>query len=158
MTVARLDLTAPAGAWRLSAQIALEHELAKPVEFALLALSWTVNANEATLFASLDEDSPTFSGWLGLTALQKKRISVFLPTIEGGGLSIYLLTRQAPDTSADFAWARFTAFEFNSQPGTRQRLPGTFTANGNSSWPEPVTPAPYEGIDVASITTDVELS
>lgn len=158
MTVARLDLTAPAGAWRFSAQISLEHELAKPVEFALLALPRTANTNEAAFFQSLDEDSHSFSGWVGLTALQKKRISVFLPTTDGGGLAIYLLTRQAPETSADFAWARFAALEFNAPPGVHQPLPGTFVANGNTSWPAPVPPPPYVGIDGAGTTIDVEFS
>ena len=158
MTVARLDLTAPPGAWRCSAQISLEHELAKPVEFALLALPRTANTNEAAFFQSLDEDSPSFSGWLGLTALQKKPISVFLPTTEGGELSIYLLTRQKPETSADFAWARFAALEFNAPPGVHAPMPGALEANGSSSWPAPVPPPPYAGIDGAGTTIDVEFS
>jgi hypothetical protein len=115
MTVGRLDLLAPANAWRVSAQVSLEHEAASPTEFALLTAAPTASG-DAALFTPLDEESARFSGWARLSASESKRISAFFPQGYNGPLAVYLLTRQPPGSNVDFAWARFAQLEFNAPP------------------------------------------
>jgi Family of unknown function (DUF6212) len=156
VTAARMDLVVPAHAWRCSAQIALAHELAQPTEFALLALPLAANGSDAHFLERLDESAACFSGWIGLAALQRKRVSVFLPRTHGRTLSLYLLTRQAPDASADFAWARFAAFEFNTPPRAQRQLPGMAAARANSFPPEEFAPAYIVNAAVGVVRPDVE--
>ena len=140
MTVARFDLEVPANAWRISAHIALEHESANPTEFALMSAPVAESGDDALLLAELDEQSARFSGWVRLAALESKRISAFFPKGSDRLLSVYLLTRQAPGSSADFAWARFAQFEFNAAPRqlapSREEPPANTADAANESFPD----------------------
>lgn len=114
VTVGRLDLDAPVEAWCLSARISLEHELASPTEFALLVSARVARGLDTSVVDKVDESSPGFSGWINLVALERKRISAFIPKLPKSALTVYLLTRQAPESSPDFGWARFSGIEFNT--------------------------------------------
>lgn len=116
MTVARLDLTAPANVWCISARVALAHERANPTHFGLMAVPAVKKGADDILMENLQEKSTSFSGWVELSALEKRKISVFLPKGPASAVTVYLMTRQAPDASPDFAWARFEGFEFNASP------------------------------------------
>ena len=124
-TIGRLDLLMPPNAWRLSVQVSLEHELANPTRFALSAIPVVNKGTDGDAIEAPEEGSMWFSGWVELAALEKKKISVLIPPGEARVLTVYLLTQQAPDASADYAWARFAGFAFNSAPHPMQRNPGS---------------------------------
>lgn len=135
VTVGRIHLAVPRDAYRLSARVALQHELARPTEFALLAATADEDVSPTSLLESVGKSIAGFSGWSSLAALEQKRMSVFLPERrQGNMLSLYLLTRQAPDSSPDFAWARFDRFEFDIG-STHVPLPGLrqSTASGDDA-------------------------
>jgi hypothetical protein len=141
LTVGRMSLSIPKHAWRIAAQIHLAHERASLTEFGLMACAPNDGAPELTQLNQLDASSPSFSGWKSLSALETKSISALIPELSAERLSIYLLTRQAPDSSPDFGWARFDNFEFNI-------LPKSMTGENDSDELEPVShaeaaPAPY---------------
>jgi hypothetical protein len=164
MTVARLDLPIPANAWRVSAQIALEHEAANPTEFALMALPVAMPESDTATFETLDEDSPGFSGWIRLSALESRRISAFFPRGSGAHLRLYLLTRQTPGSSADFAWARFGQLEFNAAPAgadsrhEHTRINGSEVATHGSQKDDQDGPVLLDEIPEARIALDVRAS
>lgn len=116
LTVARMNVVVPKHTWGLSAQIHLAHERASPTQFGLMVCAPTNESRELLRLGQLDTSSPTFSGWKTLSSLETKSISVLLPASREERLSIYLVTRQAPDLSPDFAWARFSKFEFSVLP------------------------------------------
>jgi hypothetical protein len=160
MTIARLDLTAPVDAWRFSAHISLGHELANPTQFALLAIPVAKRGADADVIEHFDENSAWFSGWVNLSALQQKTLSVHIPTTERI-LSIYLMTRQAPDASPDFAWARFDGFEFSSRPKPAEWNLVAPRSNGAAEHPPGAIrtsniPEPHTMPDVPGARTDVE--
>jgi hypothetical protein len=115
-TVGRMNVAVPRHAWRLSARIYLAHEHANPTQFALMVSASSLSSSALMRLDQLDASSTTFSGWRSLSALEEKTISVLIPESLGEQLSIHLLTRQAADSSPDFAWARFSRFEFNIVP------------------------------------------
>lgn len=139
-TIARVDLAVPPDAWCLSAEIALEHELANPTQFALSALALIAKGADGEVIETLEENGLWFSGWIELAALERKKISVLIPPGEARVLSVYMLTQQAPEASADYAWARFENFTFNS-------LPRAMARNAESSQKLPVP----ERADVAPL-------
>lgn len=115
LTVARMSVVVPKHSWRVSAQIYLAHERASPTQFGLLICAPRDENKELVRLSQLDTPSPSFSGWKALSPLETKSISLLLATPEEQ-LLIYLVTRQAQDLSADFAWARFSKLEFNILP------------------------------------------
>jgi hypothetical protein len=116
LTVARINAVVPQHAWRISAQIHLAHERASPTQFALMVCAPRDETRELARLSQLDSPSPFFSGWKTLSPLETKSISLLLAEFPEEELSIHLVTRQAPDLSPDFAWARFSKFEFNLLP------------------------------------------
>jgi hypothetical protein len=113
LAVARMKIQPPASAWRLSAHIHLAHEQASPTEFGLMVgLPGDESKNLAAL-DRLDAASATFSGWIKVAPLEARIISVVFASPPAEALSVYLLTRQDPESSPDFGWARFSKFEFN---------------------------------------------
>jgi hypothetical protein len=116
LTVARMNVVVPPHAWRISAQIHLANERANPTQFALMVCAPRDETRESARLNQLDSPSPSFSGWKTLSPLETKSISLLLAESPEQQLSIYLVTRQAPDLSPDFAWARFSKFEFNVLP------------------------------------------
>ena len=117
-TVARLMVTVPRNVWGVSAQIHLAHERACPTAFAMMVCPQEDEGRELARIRKREAPSPTFSGWKTLSPLESKSISVVLPASPEEELSIYLLTRQAPDQSPDFGWARFSKLQFNLLPKT----------------------------------------
>jgi hypothetical protein len=115
-TVGRINIAVPKQAWGISAQIHLAHERASPTQFGLMVCASRDESKELARLEHLDRPSRTFSGWKTLSALERKSITLLLPNAPEERLSIYLMTRQAPDISPDFAWARFTKLEFNVLP------------------------------------------
>jgi hypothetical protein len=114
--VARLDVAVPENAWGISAHIRLANEHACPTSFAMMV---GTRMDERKLLAhihQLEAPSQTFSGWKTLLPLDGRSITVVLPRLPRQGLSIYLLTRQGPDQSPDFGWARFSKLGFNILP------------------------------------------
>lgn len=82
---------------------------------------------ELERLAQMTAASPGFSGWNTLPPLERKTISALIAASGERRLSIYLLTRQAPDSNPDFAWARFSRFEFNILAASLVAAPGTDT-------------------------------
>jgi hypothetical protein len=113
LSVARMKILPPANAWRLSAQINLAHERASPTDFGLMVGLPRDESKDIARLDRLDEPSPYFSGWTTLDSLEAKSISVVFAFPPKEWLSVYLLTRQGPEMSPDFGWARFSRFEFN---------------------------------------------
>jgi len=116
LTVARLNVAVPQNAWGFFAQIYLAHEKASVTEFGLMA--WAPGDEKKALAAleQLDAPSPFFSGWKPLQPLETKTISIVFAAPPEKELAIYLLTRQAPESSPDFAWARFSRLGFHLLP------------------------------------------
>jgi hypothetical protein len=115
-TIARMDLAVPQHSWGLSAQIHLAHERASPTQFGLIACAPRNEGKELAQIGQIDAPSRTFSGWKTLSALDRKTMTLLLAPSPDERLSVYLLTRQAPGVSPDFAWARFSKLEFNVLP------------------------------------------
>ena len=112
LTVARMNLSVPKNAWGISARICLAHERASQTEFGLMIC---VPRDDKKGLAELNQlalPSPSFSGWKAVLPLETKSVSVVFASTPEDELSIYLLTRQAPESSPDFAWARFSKLEF----------------------------------------------
>jgi hypothetical protein len=119
-TIGRMDLRVPKQAWCLSAQIGLEHEQASPTEFGLLVCPLIAQGSATNAAQAPDALTEGFSGWIRLAALEESRISAFLPKTDADTVSVYLLSRQEPDASPNYGWARFQGFEFNGAPKTRE--------------------------------------
>jgi hypothetical protein len=113
LSVARMKIVPPANAWRISAQIHLAHERASPTDFGLFVGLPRDESKDIGRLDRLDGPSPFFSGWTTLASLEAKSISVVFAVPPKECLSVYLLTRQGPDMSPDFGWARFSRLEFN---------------------------------------------
>jgi hypothetical protein len=113
ITVARMRVVVPKHAWGITAQIHLAHEQASPTAFALFVCPPQDEKGSLARLNQLELPSPSFSGWKTLSPLETKGISVVLGASAEEELSLYLATRQAPDFSPDFAWARFSKFGFN---------------------------------------------
>jgi hypothetical protein len=118
MTVARMNVAVPKRAWRVSAQIHLAHEQANCTQFGLMICASTESSSALDNLKQLDAAAPAFSGWKSLAPLDSKRIGALIEPSDEECFSLYLLTRQAPDSSPDFAWARFDRFEFNILPAS----------------------------------------
>jgi hypothetical protein len=118
LTVARMMVVVPKRVWGVSAQIHLAHERASETQFGMMVCAPHDESRELARLAQLDAPSPTFSGWKSLKPLERKSLSVLIAASQEERLSIYLVTRQAPDASPDFAWARFSKFEFNVLPNS----------------------------------------
>ncbi len=118
MTVARMDVSVPKHAWRVSARIHLAHERASPTQFGLLACAPQDGSQELEQLNQQGVASAAFSGWKRLAPLEDGSVSVLLGPSAEQSLSLYLVTRQAPDASQDFGWARFDRFEFNLLPAS----------------------------------------
>jgi hypothetical protein len=118
ITAGRINVVVPKNAWRLSAQIHLGHEQASSTQFGLLICTPQKGLFAVEALDQMTGDSPGFSGWKMLSPLEKKSISVLLAPSRQEPLAVYLATRQAPDSSPDFGWARFTKFEFNILPAS----------------------------------------
>jgi len=116
MTVARMDAAVPRHAWRVSAQIELAHEKASPTYFGLLVAAEVPGFPELAQLDPVDARSRGFSGWKRLSPLETGSISALVAPSREKRLSIFLMTRQATGAVADFAWARFSNFEFNMLP------------------------------------------
>jgi hypothetical protein len=115
-TIARLNIAVPKHAWGLSAQIHLGHERASLTQFGVVACPSRDESKELARLDHLDAPSQTFSGWKTLAALEWKSITLLLAPSREERLSVYLVTRQAPQLSPDFAWARFSKLQFNILP------------------------------------------
>jgi hypothetical protein len=116
LTVARMSVVVPRHAWRISAQIQLAHERSSPTQFGLMVCAPRDENRELARLSQAASASPSFSGWKTLSSLDMRSISLILAASREEQLSLYLLTCQAPDVSPDFAWARFSKFEFNVLP------------------------------------------
>jgi len=131
VTAARITVVVPSDAWAFSAQIHLAHEGASVTEFGLLACSPSDEARELARLPRLDAAGSNFSGWKSLDPLEMKSISLLIATSAEQKVAILLLTRQAPEASPDFGWARFSKFHFNI-------LPRAFHGeNGSEAWAIP---------------------
>ncbi len=125
VTVARLQLTAPAGTWRLSAHIRLAHEMANPTLFAMLVRpACDAEAKPADITAVTD-GAEGFSGWTTLSAMEEGFLSVVLPRVTSPALTVYLLTRQ--DGGPEYGWARFSDMRLHYLPS---RVRGGMSADG----------------------------
>jgi hypothetical protein len=151
ITVARMSVIPPKGAWGVTAQINLAHERASQTQFGLIAGAPGAADRELARLEKPDAQSTTFSGWRTLSPLEKRSISVLIAGTSEDRLSIYLVTRQAPDASPDFGWARFSKLEFNI-------LPKTLTGENRSDERAPVLPPGVTGDGVTGngITGDKE--
>jgi hypothetical protein len=118
LTVARMIMVVPKHVWMVSAQIYLAHERASQTQFGLMICPPREESRELARLAQLDAPSPTFSGWKSLLPLERKSISVLIAGPQEERLSICLVTRQAPDSNPDFAWARFSKLEFHVLPNS----------------------------------------
>lgn len=118
LTIARMSVVVPRHAWRISARIHLAHQRASPTQFGLMVCALGNESRELARLNQMESRSPSFSGWKTLSALETKGISLLLAASPEQQLSILLVTRQAPDLSPDFAWARFSRFEFNVLPAS----------------------------------------
>ena len=114
VTVARLLVTPPGGTWRLSAQICLAHEQANPVLFGILVR--LIGDGDADLgdLADITDGAVGFSGWVPLSAMQRRSLSAMLPGHAGRGLAVYLLTRR--EGGPEYAWARFSDLRLHYLP------------------------------------------
>lgn len=128
VTAARVTVVVPKDAWAFSAQIHLAHEGASVTEFGLLACSPRDETRELSRPDRLNTAGSNFSGWKSLDPLEMKSISLLIAASAEQKVSILLLTRQAPEASPDFGWARFSRFHFNI-------LPRAFNGeNGSGEW------------------------
>jgi Family of unknown function (DUF6212) len=118
LTVARLPVVFPKDAWGVSAQIYLAHEKASPTEFGIMVCAPRDEKKGLAALNRTDAPSLSFSGWKVLQPLETKTISVVFVAPPGERQSIYLLTRQAPESSPDFGWARFCKLEFQILPAS----------------------------------------
>jgi hypothetical protein len=116
LTVARLTVSVPENAWGISAQICLAHEQASPTDFGLMVCPARDEKKGLNGLNQLDTPSQSFSGWRTLLPLETKSVSVVFGASPEEELAIYLMTRQAPETSPDFAWARFSKLGFQVLP------------------------------------------
>lgn len=132
LTIARIPIAAPKNAWGLTAQIHLANEKANPTQFGMILCPPRDENRELGALDRADTVSKAFSGWRTLSPLEKKSISVVLPTAPEERLTLYLVTRQSPELSPDFAWARFSELAFNI-------LPQSLKAAGDSVESAPVT-------------------
>jgi hypothetical protein len=66
--------------------------------------------------SQLEAPSPSFSGWKTLPALETGSISLVFSAYAEKSVSLFLITRQAPESSPDFAWARFSNLAFQILP------------------------------------------
>ncbi len=117
-TVARLLVQAPENAWGFSAEISLAHNEAQATEFGIAVSPRAEEKKTLSQIDLLDHPSPTFSGWQKLSPLETKSISVLFAAPPERDLAIYLVTQQAPESSPDFAWARFSKLRFLILPRT----------------------------------------
>jgi len=115
LTVARLQVVPPKHAWGITAEIHLANDKANPTQFAILACLRRDESRELAALHRTESPSRAFSGWKTLSALERKSISTLIPT-SPEQLTIFLVTRQSPELSPDFAWARFAKLEFNLLP------------------------------------------
>jgi hypothetical protein len=115
VTAGRTAIAAPAGTWRLTASVHLAHASANPAEFGILARLPGAQDPGPASFAACNDETPCFSGWCTLDALERRTISTILPEHGGKGLVIYLVTRQTDAPS--FAWARFSDLQLHFLPG-----------------------------------------
>jgi hypothetical protein len=118
VTVARMDVHLPKEAWGVTAHIQLANERAGMTDFAMFICLSRDQSKELARLHQLDSPSPSFSGWRTLAPLEKGAVSIVLPDQSEEQKSLYLLTRQSPDLNPDFAWARFSRFEFNILPNS----------------------------------------
>jgi len=116
LTAGRMNVVVPKHAWRISAQIHLAHERASPTQFGLMVCAPRDESGELARLVHPDVSTPAFSGWKSVSALETKSVSVLLAASQEERPALYLVTRQAPDLSSDFAWARFSKLEFNILP------------------------------------------
>jgi hypothetical protein len=114
VTVGRLLVTPPGGTWRLSAQIRLAHERANPAEFAVLVRLASLGDP-----VEIADGTAGFSGWVGLSAMQRGSLSAVLPEHGGRALAVYLLTRQ--EGRPEYAWARFSDLRLHYLPTEGRR-------------------------------------
>jgi hypothetical protein len=155
LTAARITVVVPKDAWAFSAQIHLAHEGASITEFGLLACSPSDEARELARLPRLDPAGSNFSGWKSLDPLEMKSISLLIAASAEQKISILLLTRQAPEASPDFGWARFSKFHFNI-------LPRAFHGeNGSGEWAIPsIAPvaSEFDRNTPSQDTSSIELS
>ena len=126
LTVARLQVVPPKHAWGITAEIHLANDKANPTQFAILACSRRDESRELAALHRTESPPKVFSGWKTLSALERRSISALIPT-SPERLTIFLATRQSPELSPDFGWARFSKLEFNLLPKSltdEERLPG----------------------------------
>jgi hypothetical protein len=123
VTVARLLIAPPENTWRLSAVVCLGHEEANPTQFGILV---RVAVGEDGEVADVADGAPGFSGWLTVTAMEQRGLSVVFPPECGDLLAVYLLTRQVG--GAEFAWARFSDMRFHALPGSVRPRSSAFAA------------------------------
>lgn len=116
LTVARLTMNAPRNAWGVFAEIMLAHENASPTEFGMVICAPAEAKKVLPGLEQLGAPTPSFSGWKELLPLERKSISVLFSSPQENELALYLFTRQAPDASPDFAWARFSKIGFHILP------------------------------------------
>jgi hypothetical protein len=116
LTVARMNVLVPKHAWRVSAQIHLANERASQTHFSLMICTSQDGRRELQQLERGHTPADLFAHWKTLLPLEKKRISALIPIAHEDMLSIYFATRQDPDSSPDFGWARFSSFEFNILP------------------------------------------
>ena len=116
LTVARLTVAIPKHAWGLSAQICLAHKDANPTDFGLMICEPQNEKKSLARMSQLEAPSPSFSGWKTLPALETGSISLVFSAYAEKSVSLFLITRQAPESSPDFAWARFSNLAFQILP------------------------------------------
>jgi hypothetical protein len=116
LTVARMTFAIPKHAWGLSAQICLAHKDASPTDFGLMICEPQEEKKSLARMSQLEAPSPSFSGWKTLPALETGSISLVFSAYAEKSVSLFLITRQAPESSPDFAWARFSNLAFQILP------------------------------------------
>jgi hypothetical protein len=116
LAAARMEVVVPKSAWAVSAQIHLAHERASATGFGLMVCAAADESRELARLGQLDSPTLSFSGWKVLSPMETRSITIVLAAQPGRQLALYLVTRQAPDLSPDFAWARFSKFEFHVLP------------------------------------------
>ena len=141
VTVARLDFEAPSEAWAVSVQIHLAHAEANWTQFAMSLCAPRQVSEELVRLSESDSLLPGSPEWRGLSALESGRLLVPIERSQNRKMAILLATRQAPNASPAFAWARFSALEFHLLPnhfrpdGTLGLLPPSHAAGRSAAPP-----------------------
>lgn len=113
LTVARLASAASAASERISATIKLDHEKARPTDFALVtAPAGTMELGDIEQGIE-SGDALEWSGWATLQPQQAQSLHLFRePGERGALLDVFLVTKVQSPGANSFAWAKFRELHY----------------------------------------------